>query len=238
MFTSFILAVTALSLAGAAPSERARIEGDYMESRNADVFTGPCFANAQVFITGNQAVMAWKVNKGQWNGVDLSGLVVAAAVRGPTTFSKDVPDQAESVLILDDGANADQRTALVALAKELGGARLSRVVDVKTTKMNLFVENHVEGESASHEAENHHARMMPQAPLGTFWATGLAEIQTRPLDGSDHLCGNEVVEYSPLSQGVSVQPAYTLSNIYKGYGLGVRWVDHNSRGSFVGHFSY
>ena len=86
MFTSFILAVTALSLAGAAPSERARIEGDYMESRNADVFTGPCFANAQVFITGNQAVMAWKVNKGQWNGVDLSGLVVAAALRGTTTF--------------------------------------------------------------------------------------------------------------------------------------------------------
>ena len=79
----------------------AGIRGDYVEARTADVFTGPCFSNAEVFIYGNQAVMAWKVTEGSWNGVDLGGLSVAAAVHGTTTFSEDQPDQARSVLIVD-----------------------------------------------------------------------------------------------------------------------------------------
>ena len=36
------------------------IRGDYVEARTADVFTGPCFSNAEVFIYGNHAVLAWK----------------------------------------------------------------------------------------------------------------------------------------------------------------------------------
>jgi hypothetical protein len=237
MICSLITAATAFTLAGVTPPDRSRIEGDYVESRTADVFTGPCFANAQVFITGHQAVMAWKVTQGSWEGVDLAGLSVAAAVRGTTTFSKDEPGQAESVVMVDESATPEQRRALLALAKELGGERLSRIVAVEPAKMNVFVESH-EAESAAHETENHHARMMPQAPRGSFWAAGLAEITTRPLDGSDHLCGNEVIEYPPLSRGVSAQPAYTLSSSFKGQGLGTRWDEHNNRGSFVGHFSY
>ena len=69
----------------------AGIRGDYVEARTADVFTGPCFSNAEVFIYGNHAVMAWKVTEGSWKGVDLRGLCVAAAVNGTTTFSEDSP---------------------------------------------------------------------------------------------------------------------------------------------------
>ncbi len=72
----------------------AGIRGDYVEARTADVFTGPCFSNAEVFIYGNHAVMAWKVTEGSWKGVDLSGLCVAAAVNGTTTFSEDKPEKA------------------------------------------------------------------------------------------------------------------------------------------------
>ena len=73
----------------------AGIRGDYVEARTADVFTGPCFSNAEVFIYGNHAVMAWKVTEGSWKGVDLSGLCVAAAVNGTTTFSEDKPEKAD-----------------------------------------------------------------------------------------------------------------------------------------------
>ena len=235
---SLTIMLSLLGLSDSVNADRSRVEGDYMEARTADVFTGPCFANAQVFITGHQAVMAWKVNRGSWNGVDLSGFVVAAAVRGSTTFSKDDPTQAETVMIVDESATPVQQAALVALARELGGTRLSRVVATRSARMNLFVEGHEPAESAAEESSNHLTHRMPHAPKGTFWATGLAEIQTRPLDESDHLCGNEVVEYPPLSQGVSALPAYTLSNTYKGGGLGTRWDDHNCRGSFVGHFSF
>jgi hypothetical protein len=212
----------------------AGIRGDYVEARNADVFTGPCFSNAEVFIYGKQAVLAWKVNEGSWNGVDLAGLCVAAAIKGNTTFSEDRPEQAQAVLIVDNRANARQHEALVDLAKTLGGARLGHVRAVATTRMRLTLENH----PAAKGDEVHNAHTMPHSPRASFWAAGIAQIVTRPLDDRDHFCGNEEVAYPPLSKAVEVQPAYTLGHEFKGEGLDTRWDDPNCRSSFVGHFTY
>jgi hypothetical protein len=234
--TALIALCTFLPLAGPDAIPAARIEGDYIESRTADIYTGPCFANAEVFLTGHQAVLAWKVRRGFWDGVDLAGLTVAAAVKGTSTFSKDDPARAVSVVIVDQAASPAQRDALVSLAKHLGGARLANVKDVKVATLSLTVEE-MDSPSAENEAAHGHGQAMPCAPRASFWAPGLAEILTRPLDSSDHLCGNEVVEYQPLSRGVSALPAYTLSHVYKGDGLGSRWDDHNCRSSFVGHFA-
>jgi len=212
-----------------------QIRGDYLEARTADVFTGPCFSNAEVFITGHQAVLAWKVNTGVWEGVDLSGLTVAAAIRGTTTFSEDIPAEASSVLIVDEKANAAQRDALVSLAKHMAGDRLSNVVAIKTTAVSMLVENHEP--SLADVNENHTGHAIPHAPPAQFRAAGLAQILTRPLDDTDHKCGNEVVAYQPLSKGVDVLPAFTLGNVFKGHGLNTTWADHNSRSAFVGRFA-
>jgi hypothetical protein len=223
------LVALAPAVAGAAG-----IRGDYVEARNADVYTGPCFSNAEVLIYGKQAVLAWKVNEGSWKGVDLAGLCVAAAVKGNTTFSEDNPAEARAVLIVDSRANARQREALIDLAKTLGGARLRQVAGVATTRMSLTLEDHPSPEGDS--ARPTHA--MPHSPRASFWAAGIAQIVTRPLDERDHACGNEVIAYSPLSTAVSVQPAYTLGHEFKGQGLDTRWDDPNCRSSFVGHFAY
>jgi hypothetical protein len=235
MLKSLTAACGVLALAVAAPAFAADIQGDYIEARTADVFTGPCFSNSEVYITGHQAVVAWKVRQGSWQGVDLSGLSVAAAIRGTTTFSEDNPAAARAVLIVDERATPAQRAALIALAKTLAGERLAHVVAVKTSLINLTVEDHVPGAPAASEHKGH---ALPQAPQGAFWAPDLAEIVTRPLTDTDHLCGNEVVAYQPLSKGVTAQPAYTLGNRFKGKGLNTTWDDQNCRGSFVGHFAY
>lgn len=226
-----------LVLTASAPASAGQIRGDYIEARTADVYTGPCFSNAEVFITGNQAVMAWKVTEGSWNGVDLKGLTVAAAVQGTTTFSEDKPDQARAVLIVDQKATPAQREALVAMAKTLGGERFKNVVDVKTSVLAFTLESHEMSEAESASAA-HVLHKMPLAPRALFWAPGLAEIQTRPLDDGDHTCGNEVVAYEPLSKGVDVKPAYTLGHHFQGKGLETRWSSPNRRSSFVGHFAY
>jgi hypothetical protein len=212
----------------------AGIDGDYMEARTADVFTGPCISNSEVFISGGEAVLAWKVRQGAWKGTDLSGLCVAAAVRGTTTFSEDQPDKAQTIVIVDQKATPSQRVALVAMAQELGGARLRNIVSVKSATMSLKLEDH----QASMSELEHRSHAMPKAPRASFWAAGLAQILTRPLDENDHFCGNEVVAYAPLSQGVKVDPAYTLGHEFKGEGLNSRWSDPNCRSSFVGHFAY
>lgn len=230
-----VLSLVFVGVAVASAGVRAAdIKGDYIEARTADVFTGPCFSNAEVFITGNQAVMAWKIRQGSWKGVDLSGLCVAAAVTGTSTFSEDQPELAKSVVIVDAKATAEQRDALVAVAKALAGTRLSKVQAVATARMSLKVEDHAMG-STDDSAAAHHG--MPQAPRGSFWAGGLAQIVTRPLDERDHSCGNEVVAYSPLSKGVDAKPAYTLGHAFHGVGLGSQWADPNCRSSFVGHFA-
>jgi hypothetical protein len=214
-------------------AQAVEVQGDYVEARNADVFTGPCFSNAEIFIYGKQAVMAWKVNRGTWNGVDVAGLCVAAAVQSDTTFTQDNPARARAVLIVDSRADQRQRSALVDMAKTLGGARLGNDPAVVATRMQLKIESrHAAGEGA------HQAHGMPQAPRASFWAAGIAQIVTRPLDDRDHMCGNEVVAYPPLSSSVEAKPAYTLAHQFKGDGLDARWDDPNCRSSFVGHFAY
>jgi hypothetical protein len=231
MSSVFCLALLAVSTTGAAATG---IRGDYVEARTADVFTGPCFSNAEIFITGKEAMMAWKVTSGSWKGVDLQGLCVAAAVNASTTFSEDQPEKAAAVLIVDSKANSQERVALIDMAKTLGGARLGNVSVVTSARMSLKLEEHA---SSATPLEQHSTHGMPQTPRASFWAAGIAQIVTRPLDERDHTCGNEVVAYPPLSKSVDVQPAYTLGHSFKGNGLNTRWDGPNCRSSFVGHFA-
>lgn len=226
------LALTLSGLPAHDPAaDRVLIEGDYVEARNADVFTGPCFSNSEIFIVGDRAIVGWKVGRGSWEGVSLDGLSVVAAVRADNTFGEDQRSAAASFLIVDERATEDQREALVAMAKHLAGGRLDRVSAVKSSLISMTVEER-------HDAnpEGHHG--LPQTPRASIWAPGLAEVVTRPLCDLDHACGNEVVAYQPLSEGVEVLPAYTIGHSFKGEGLKTNWSDPNARSSFVGRFSY
>src|SRR5881409_2361792 len=90
------------------------IRGDYIETRSADVYTGQCFANGEVGLVGDQAISAWHVQQGSWNGVKLDGLNVVAAVNANATLGDPYgnPYPAKAVLIVDAQANAAERAAL------------------------------------------------------------------------------------------------------------------------------
>ncbi len=109
-----------------------QIRGDYLETRSADVYTGQCFANGEVNLVGNEAILAWRVQSGSWDGVPLEGLTVAAAVRAKGTLGDpyENPYPAKSVLLVDDQASAQQRTALTNFAKHMGGELLNNVEQV------------------------------------------------------------------------------------------------------------
>jgi hypothetical protein len=103
------LAVGFFLLSGLAVSGSAAIKGDYIEVRSADVYTGPCFANSEVGLTGKEAILAWKVQEGSWKGVSLNGLSVVAVVTAQATLGDPYhsPYPAHSVLILDSRASSD-----------------------------------------------------------------------------------------------------------------------------------
>src|ERR1700685_1304699 len=81
-----LLAVTFLIPAVSFAAPGATIKGSYVEFRNADVYTGPCFAMGEVGLTGQEAVLAWHIAEGEWSGVSIEGLNVVAVVRASATI--------------------------------------------------------------------------------------------------------------------------------------------------------
>jgi len=208
-------------LAGLSISMAAQeIRGDYLETRSADVYTGQCFANGEVNLVGKEAILAWHVQSGSWDGISLQGLTIAAAVRANGTLGDpyENPYPAKAVLLVDDQATVPQQRALVNFAKRMGGELLNNVEQVIPTQMELVV-----------NAEHHGSAMLR---AGRF-----ATVETRSIGGQDHLCGNEVTFYPPLTELAHSMPAVALTDTYNGPGLGVSWDLHGKRSAFVGTFS-
>jgi hypothetical protein len=197
------------------------IIGNYIEARTADVYTGACFANGEAEQVGREAVFGWRIDKGEWRGVNLSGLAVVGVVRSEHTLglTSEPVNPAKSVLIVDSRADAEQRLALQSFAKHMGGELLKDVVKVDFVPISLTVQD-----------GNVHTA------TAKLTAGSLAEIQTRAMSAADHICGNEDVWYPPLNSTEHVMPAYTLENAYTGDGLGGTWHNRLKRSSFVGTF--
>src|SRR5581483_479499 len=156
---------TALS-AFAASLPSTSLRGEYVEARTADVYTGPCFANSEVGLTGDLAVMGWKIDKGEWQGVNLDGMSVMGVVRASGTLG-DVNETVypvKAVLIVDERANPEQRLALQSFAKKKGGDLLADVVRVESQPITFSA------------ADNNIHSMRAEMVAGN-----MAKIQTRPL---------------------------------------------------------
>jgi hypothetical protein len=196
-----------------------QIRGDYVESRTADVYTGQCFANGEVNLVGNEAILGWHIQSGSWNGVPLDGLSVAAAVRAHATLGDPYanPYPAQAVLLVDDQANGRQRAALEDFARHMGGQLLNHVERVIAAPVQLEV---------SHERHG----------FALLRAGEFATVQTRSLGEHDHICGNEVTYYPPLTELAHSMPAVAVTDSYTGPGLGESWDVHGKRSAFVGTF--
>ncbi|HTT21338.1 MAG TPA: DUF1326 domain-containing protein [Candidatus Sulfotelmatobacter sp.] len=218
-FTNLFMVVCLVSFFSL-PMAAQAIRGDYLETRSADVYTGQCFANGEVNLVGNEAILAWHVRTGGWDGIPLAGLTVAAAVRANGTLGDpyESPYPAKAVLLVDDQASTSQRDALVHFAQHMGGELLENVAQVIPTQMELVV-----------SAEHHGAAMLRAGKFAT--------IQTRGIGDQDHLCGNEVTFYPPLTETAHSMPAVALTDSYSGPGLGVSWDLHGKRSAFVGTFA-
>lgn len=210
-FVITLLLVTAASL------RAQQLRGDYIESRSTDVYVAQCFANGEVGLTGNDALLAWHVEQGAWNGVTLDGLTVAAAVRARATLGDPYGDPypAQAVLMVDSAANSQQRVALVALAQHNGGRLLENVVRVEYVPVMLD------------------APADPHQGSAVLRAGKLATIITRPLNHHDHICGNETNFYPPLTDVTDAVSAVATTDEFRGDGLGTVWTAHGRRSAYI-----
>ena len=218
----FISALGLNLLLLAATAQAQKISGDYIETRNADVWTGACVANGELNLAGDQAILAWRVNKGAWNGVSLDGLGVVGVVKAAATLGDQFnnPYPARAVMIVDSQATVEQQKALVGFAQEMAGELLKNIVEIKVETIKMDVGHH-----GMHDVNT------------SVHAGGLVGVETRAIGAGDHLCGNENVYYQPLTRLVHSMPAVAELDEYNGPDLGVIWTLRGKRSAFVGSFA-
>ena len=130
-----IAAVVLAGLAARWRASSAKITGDYVEARTAEVFAGGCIMSSEAETIGRQAVLAWRIRSGQFDDVTLDGLSVMAAVSGDRNLGiREIggaaPAWVKASVIVDERATPAQRDALVGFVKAASGALIDEVVEV------------------------------------------------------------------------------------------------------------
>jgi len=216
-----IFATAAVTVFLATAAFATPITGTYLEVRSCDVYTGPCFSNAEMGSNGKEAILTWSIAKGTFRNVDLAGLNVVAVVRTKQTLGdiKYAQPRGKTVLILDARANAAQRAALAAFAKARAGKLIGEVLATRVETIAANIGDCTKEGTCAHVK-----------------AGNLVDITTRCLCNGDHVCGNEYLYYPPLTKVKHATAAFTELFAYRGKTLGVRWTSIGQRGAYVGTF--
>src|SRR5688500_19368824 len=105
MVRNWLLAAAAVLLAVPSAAQASEVSGTYLETRSCQVYTGPCFANAESALAGKDAIMAWSIEAGKHEGVDLAGMSVVVVISASDTLAfggVDDPQSMKSAIIVDE----------------------------------------------------------------------------------------------------------------------------------------
>jgi hypothetical protein len=216
-----ILAAAFLGLASASmlAGSNGTISGEYVEARTAEVFAGGCVMNSEAETTGRQAVMAWKIDRGSYQGVSLDGLSVVAAVNGDSNLGMremggEAPQKVEAALVVDARASEAQRDALVAMARELSKGVIREVVSVKPAQITFWDDKD---------------RVAVAAPD--------VQLTVNKVMKHDPSCG-AMQWFRPLTTVQQGTMGVAEAHAFSGSALGTKWSDPNKRSAFFARFTY
>ncbi|MBW3625816.1 MAG: DUF1326 domain-containing protein [Armatimonadetes bacterium] len=130
-----------LSPAKAAKSSvKPAVTGDYLESRSLSVYAGACHYGGEAVTEGKEAILAWRIKAGVWNGQALNGLSAVAVVNGPENLAFR-PDGHRTVIYVEESATPAQRDALAGLLTQSYGNFLGEVTAVKPAPVKFTVKD-------------------------------------------------------------------------------------------------
>jgi hypothetical protein len=193
------------------------VSGSYVEARTAEVITGACIMGSEAETMGKEAVLAWKVDRGSFNGISLDGLSIVAAVAGDKNLGiQEVGGEkavTRSTLFVDQRANPAQQLALVAMASDLSKSTLGTIVNVSPAPIRF----------SDGEAE-------------VLVTGGPVTLEVSKHAPHEETCG-AMQWFHPLSSVDQAEIGLTAQHSFTGSGLGSKWSDPNRRSSFFGTFS-
>jgi hypothetical protein len=205
--------VAAGALVFSSQAENVQMRGDYVEVRTASVFAGACHYNGEVVTTGRDAMMAWNVTNGQWQGVDLSGVRALAIVSADVNLAEDNAART-SEIIIDSNASRAQSVAMLNALKERYAAALGTVAAVRSAPIRF------ERNGRTYKVVTNEASM---------------NVEAMPND----LCCKmpNLVWYTPLVGLENRKVGYTSNALYSGKVVGEPWSRSGENSAFYGSFS-
>ena len=212
---AILMAASAPMLAGS----NGTISGEYVEARTAEVFAGGCVMNSEAETMGRQAVMAWKIDRGSYQGVSLDGLAVVAAVNGDRNLGMremggEAPQNVRAALVVDARATEAQRTALVAMARDFSKNVVNEVVSVTPAQITFWDDND---------------RIAVAAPD--------VELTVNKQLKHDPSCG-AMQWFRPLTTIQQGTMGVAEAHAFSGSTLGTKWSHPNKRSAFFARFTY
>jgi len=205
--------IAAGALVFSSQAENVQMRGDYVEVRTASVFAGACHYNGEVVTTGRDAMMAWNVTNGQWQGVDLSGVRALAIVSADVNLAENNAART-SEIIIDSNASRAQAVAMLNALKEKYAAALGTVAAVRSAPIS-FARNGRTYNVVTNEAT--------------------INVEAMPND----LCCKmpNLVWYTPLVGLENRKVGYTSKALYSGKVVGEPWSRSGENSAFYGTFS-
>jgi hypothetical protein len=211
ILAAMFVAVSALVFSSRA--ESVTLRGDYVEVRTASVFAGACHYNGEVVTTGRDALMAWNVTSGKWQGVDLTGVHVLAIVSSAANLAE-ANAARQSEIIIDSSASRTQALAITNALKEKYAASLGKIVEVRTAPITFERNGRTYAVVTNEAAIN---------------------VEAMPND----LCCKmpNLVWYTPLVGLENRKVGYTSKALYSGKVVGEPWSHSGENSAFYGTFS-
>jgi hypothetical protein len=219
MRTKTILPLLLLGLVAASseptPKQSARsVTGDYVEARTASVFCGPCHYNGELVTEGREAILAWNITAGRWNGVDLAGVRAMASVTCDDNLSVENAAR-KSELVIDRAATDAQMAAVSDLIRVRAGSELGQISSPRRASISF-----------NHDADGY-----------VVSADGFAAMTVHPMPNNECCTQPHLVWYNPLTPIRHRRVGYTETASYAG-GNGDQWDRSDENSAFYGDFSF
>ena len=191
------------------------LRGDYVEARTASVFAGACHYNGELTTAGREAVLAWNVAAGAYEGVNLAGVRAVAAVSADANLS-DARAARRAELIVDESATEAQAAAFARAFGRRYAASLGEIVSVRRAPVSF-----------RHEGKSYAVR-----------AAGLAALDVEAMPDDACCRMPQLVWYAPLVTLEHRRVGHTRKAIYAGGRAGDAWQRTGENGAFYGSFSF
>jgi hypothetical protein len=196
-------------------AENASVRGEYVEVRTASVFAGACHYNGELTTGGRDALMAWNVKSGAWQGIDLTGVQAVAIVSAAENLADKNAARQSEITIGENASDAQSRAMLEGL-KSRYAASLGKIVSVRRGPLSF-----------EHQSKTY-----------SVAADKFASITIEAMP--DDLCCKmpQLVWYSPLVPLENRKVGYTTKALYAGGNVGEPWQRSGENSAFYGSFGF